>query len=78
VAANGEFMVDDTDVVLPGFGVPFVFSRHYRSGVDFQSPLGYGWNHSFGRRLVSWLAAIPADPASAMPNMTTSYISTTS
>ena len=38
--------------MLPGFGVPFVFTRHYRSGIDFQSPLGYGWNHSFGRRLV--------------------------
>src|SRR5262249_2776149 len=52
IAADGEFAVDDTDLVLPGFGVPFVFERHYRSGVDFKSPLGYGWNHSFGRRLI--------------------------
>ena len=52
VGSNGEFTVDETDLALPGFGIPFVFERHYRSGIDFQTPLGYGWNHTFGRRLI--------------------------
>lgn len=52
VAADGEFVVDETDVVLPGVGVPFTFTRHYRSGMNFQSQLGFGWNHNFGMRLV--------------------------
>lgn len=50
VAVNGEFTVDEADVALPGFGVPFVFERHYRSGIDFQTPLGYGWNHTFAQQ----------------------------
>jgi hypothetical protein len=40
--------------MLPGFGIPFVFARHYRSGVAFQSTIGYGWNHTFGRRLIRY------------------------
>jgi RHS repeat-associated protein len=52
VAGDGEFVVDETDLTLPGVGIPFVFSRHYRSGVDYQTPLGFGWNHTFNQRLV--------------------------
>jgi len=77
VAANGEFMVDDTDVVLPGFGVPSYSHDTIAAASIFNlrwamagiTPLVADWS--------SWLAAIPADPASAMPNMTHRIISTT-
>ena len=52
IANNGEFLVDETDVSLPGFGIPFTFMRHYRSGVDYQTSLGFGWNHDYARRIV--------------------------
>lgn len=52
VAGDGEFTVDETDLTLPGNGIPFVFTRHYRSGVDYQTSLGFGWNHTFNQRLV--------------------------
>jgi len=52
VAGDGEFVIDETDLDLPGIGLPFRFSRHYRSGIDEQSPLGFGWNHTFNQRLV--------------------------
>jgi RHS repeat-associated protein len=51
VAADGEFTVEDTDIEFAGFGLPFKFNRHYRSGVDFVSILGAGWNYSYGLRL---------------------------
>jgi RHS repeat-associated protein len=52
VAANGEFILEETDVTLAGIGLPFQFTRYYRSGIDYQSSLGWGWNHNFGLRLV--------------------------
>jgi hypothetical protein len=52
VAGDGEFVIDETDLNLPGMGIPFVFARHYRSGIDYQTPLGFGWNHTFNQRLV--------------------------
>ena len=53
VGADGEFTVDETDFSLPGNGIPFVFARHYRSGIDYQSYLGYGWSNSYSQRLVA-------------------------
>jgi RHS repeat-associated protein len=51
VAANGSFHITETDLRFPGF-IPYTFTRYYRSDVTFQSPLGYGWNHNYGRRIV--------------------------
>jgi RHS repeat-associated protein len=67
VASDGEFVVDETDVTLPGIGIPFTFSRHYRSGVDYQTPLGFGWNHTFNQRLVIADAAYGSSGASTAP-----------
>lgn len=49
--ANGELVVSEVDLSLPGFGVPFSHVRTYRSRVDFNGPLGYGWDHSYNQRL---------------------------
>jgi uncharacterized protein RhaS with RHS repeats len=52
VAADGEFTLQETDVTLAGIGLPFEFTRYYRSGIDYQSSIGWGWNHNFGLRIV--------------------------
>lgn len=67
IANNGEFLVDDTDVTLPGYGVPFTFTRHYRSGVDYQTSLGYGWNHDYARRIVPVTTLFPGHPSACSP-----------
>ncbi|MEK6677708.1 MAG: RHS repeat-associated core domain-containing protein [Planctomycetota bacterium] len=51
--ATGEFVYRHADLTFPGFGVPFEFVRTYRSRVDYQGPLGYGWDHSYNQRLFS-------------------------
>ena len=74
VAGDGEFVVDETDISLPGLGIPFEFSRHYRSGVDYQTSLGFGWNHNFNQRLVnSGSAFIPVQGA-ATPTQPDMYL----
>jgi RHS repeat-associated protein len=52
VFQDGEFVVQETDVRLPGFGIPYTFTRYYRSGVNYQSPLGFGWNHNLGQKII--------------------------
>ncbi len=52
VLGDGEFIVDETDLSFPGFGIPFEFKRFYRSGISHQTPLGYGWSHNFQERVV--------------------------
>lgn len=64
VAPNGEFVIDTTDVTLPGYGLPFTFTRHYRSGVIYSTSLGYGWNHEYARRIVS----LRTTPTAATPS----------
>jgi RHS repeat-associated protein len=51
VEVNGEFVIRDIDLQVPGYGFPFEFRRIYRSRVHFQSSLGYGWGHNFLRRI---------------------------
>ena len=53
VAASGEFVLDEVDVSIPGKGIPFTFARHYRSGMDHQSDIGFGWSHTFSQRIVA-------------------------
>ena len=51
---NGELVVSQNDLEFPGFGVPFVLNRTYRSRVDFaDSAIGAGWALSLDRRVVS-------------------------
>ena len=65
IAGDGEFVVDETDLTLPGEGIPFVFARHYRSGVDYQTPLGFGWNHTFNQRVIVLGSAFSPGASSA-------------
>ena len=52
VLGSGEFVHTTTDLSFAGFGIPFQFTRTYRSQVSYQGPLGYGWTHNFNRRIV--------------------------
>lgn len=51
--ATGEMIVREIDLAFPGFGVPFEHTRVYRSRVAYDGALGYGWDHSYNRRLFS-------------------------
>ncbi len=51
--ANGEFYLERTDMAFPGKGVPFAFSRVYRSRIAYRGPLGHGWDHSLNQKIVS-------------------------
>lgn len=57
--ANGEFVVHATDLELPGRGVAFRLVRTYRSRIDYSGPLGFGWTHTYDRRIT--LAATGGD-----------------
>ena len=46
LADTGEVVYTETDFVIPGTGFDFVFSRTYRSALDFEGWAGYGWTHS--------------------------------
>lgn len=50
---TGEFVVHATDLTLSGLGgMNFALSRVYRSGTDFDGPLGFGWDHNYNQRVV--------------------------
>lgn len=45
VSANGEQLLQSEEYTLPG-PVPFTWARYYRSGLDEDIGLGFGWSHS--------------------------------
>jgi len=55
--ANGNFIMDNMDLSMPGRGLPFSFRRFYNSGSYIPpatgdppvapGPLGYSWRHSY-------------------------------
>jgi RHS repeat-associated protein len=50
---TGTYSTSVTDISLPGLGIPLTFSRCYSSAyANVNSALGYGWNNSFGAKLV--------------------------
>ncbi|MEK7450198.1 MAG: DUF6531 domain-containing protein, partial [Planctomycetota bacterium] len=49
--SNGEFYRAVTDLSIPGRGFPFQFTRQYRSQLDYDGPLGYGWDFNYNARL---------------------------
>jgi Domain of unknown function (DUF6531) len=61
VMGSGEFVIETTDLTLPGFGVQFEFRRIYRSSVRYQGVLGYGWVHNYQRRIIDKCALGTAD-----------------
>ncbi|MCP4574151.1 MAG: hypothetical protein GY838_17455, partial [bacterium] len=48
---SGEMSLEATDVLIPGRGFDFVFTRTYRSQTVGSGPLGPGWDHSYRMRL---------------------------
>ncbi|HKP95220.1 MAG TPA: DUF6531 domain-containing protein [Fibrobacteria bacterium] len=49
--ANGQYVSDHTELVVPSKGIPAVFTFGYNSQRQYASEMGYGWQHAFGRRL---------------------------
>ncbi len=49
---TGELLVDHDDIDVPGVGLDFVLSRHYRSSSRYIGALGFGWAMSFEQYLV--------------------------
>jgi len=54
VLGTGEVMLGQTDLSLPvRGGVGFSLVRYYRSRVDYNGPLGPGWDHNCNQRIVA-------------------------
>ncbi|MFH1023454.1 MAG: DUF6531 domain-containing protein, partial [Planctomycetota bacterium] len=50
---NGEFVHTATDLAIStAKGPGFAFTRAYRSQINYEGPLGYGWDHVYFQRLV--------------------------
>ncbi|MFW6118700.1 MAG: RHS repeat-associated core domain-containing protein [Planctomycetota bacterium] len=50
---NGEIRLERKDFSLPARGgVGFSFARVYRSHVDYDGPLGPGWDHIYNQRII--------------------------
>lgn len=45
MAETGEVVYSEVDFVLPGQGFDFAWRRTYRSALEFESWVGYGWTH---------------------------------
>ena len=49
---NGEENFERIDLVIPGRGdIHFVMRRRYRSRLDYDGPLGFGWDFDYNERL---------------------------
>jgi RHS repeat-associated protein len=49
---KGEEVFSRVDLVIPGRGdIQFVMRRTYRSQLDYNGPLGHGWNYDFNEAL---------------------------
>jgi len=60
ILGSGELMLARTDASLPDRGgVGFSFVRYYRSHVDYDGPLGPGWDHNCNQRIVAEGGATP-------------------
>jgi RHS repeat-associated protein len=54
ILGTGELVLTQTDASLPNrSGVGFSFIRYYRSQVDYDGPLGPGWDHNCNQRIVA-------------------------
>jgi RHS repeat-associated protein len=49
---NGEFIQHVVDLEIPGRGFNWRMERKYRSGIEFDGPLGHNWEFNYNRRLV--------------------------
>ena len=52
VLSSGEARLDRTDFTLPGRGqLDVAFTRRHRSQLDYDGPLGHGWDFNYNERL---------------------------
>lgn len=51
---NGEYYNATTDLTVPSEGLPFRFTRIYRSRSKFLGALGRNWTHNFASALKPW------------------------
>ncbi|MBL4659360.1 MAG: hypothetical protein JKY19_03320 [Alcanivoracaceae bacterium] len=50
--SSGEVWLDRTDLIIPGRGqIQFEFTRRYRSQLNYEGPMGYGWDFKYNERL---------------------------
>lgn len=50
--SNGTFIHEHTDHEVRGRNLDVVFTRHYRSGIEYDGPLGQNFDHAYNIRLV--------------------------
>ncbi len=53
---SGEAVEGMTDLRLRSRGLDFAFTRTYRSQVDYNGPLGRGWDHVYNSRLIQLMS----------------------
>lgn len=73
VLGNGEFFEQRTDASLAGLGPHYELERTYRSRVNFKSSLGYGWDHSYDKRILGQLTLSPTEHIAAGCDQTIDY-----
>ncbi len=49
---NGEFILQMTDLRIPGRGFDWTFTRIYKSRITYDGPLGHNWDFNYNSRLV--------------------------
>ncbi|MDZ4224523.1 MAG: DUF6531 domain-containing protein, partial [bacterium] len=49
---SGDLLQKETDLKIPGRGMDYEFVRTYRSRIEYDGPLGFGWDHNYNKRLV--------------------------
>jgi YD repeat-containing protein len=53
--SNGQFYLRVVDLSIPGRGMDFRFERAYRSRIEYNGPLGFGWDFNYNIRLMDEL-----------------------
>ncbi|NIM11129.1 MAG: hypothetical protein GTO45_04005 [Candidatus Aminicenantes bacterium] len=49
---NLEFVVEETDLEIPGRGINYKLERTYRSRINFPGVMGWNWCHNYHQRFV--------------------------
>ena len=50
---TGEYLLEVTDLKIPGRGLDFEFTRHYSSNYDYNGVMGRNWNWGYHEYLVT-------------------------
>ncbi len=49
---NGEFVLQATDLKIPGRGFDWAFTRTYKSRITYDGTLGHNWDFNYNSRLI--------------------------